>query len=95
MMTESGLNVCAPVHDAVLIEAAEYEIEQAVAEAQALMQQASEIVLGGFPLRTDAKIVRHPHRYSDDRGVRLWELVCGILAEFRASGLSQMPPGAE
>ena len=34
-LTEAGIEVCAPVHDAVLIEAAEGEIEQVVAAARA------------------------------------------------------------
>jgi len=85
LMTEAGISVCAPVHDAVLIEAADDDIDQAVADAQALMRQASEIVLGGFPLRTEAKIVHHPDRYSDERGTRIWNLVTSILADIRPS----------
>ena len=43
------------------------------------MRRASEDVLQGFPLKTDAKIIRYPDRYSDPRGERLWETVMGIL----------------
>jgi hypothetical protein len=25
--------------------------------------------------------VRHPARYADERGRRMWETVCGLLAE--------------
>ncbi len=85
LMTETGLKVCAPVHDAVLIEAAEEDIDQAVADAQSVMRQASEIILSGFPLNTDAKVVRYPHRYSDERGERVWKLVTEILASLRES----------
>lgn len=85
LMTEAGLSVCAPIHDAVLIEADDENIDQAVADTQAAMRRASEIVLSGFPLRTDAKIIRHPDRYRDERGARVWELVTGILAEIRES----------
>lgn len=88
LMTESGLVVCAPVHDAVLIEAADDEIEEAVCQAQAAMRLASETVLDGFPLRSDAKIFRQPERYMDERGMRMWELVTHILAEIRASELA-------
>jgi hypothetical protein len=42
------------------------------------MEEASKIVLDGFPLRTDAKIVRHPDRYSDKRGKKMWEVVCDL-----------------
>jgi hypothetical protein len=62
--TEKGIGVCCPVHDALLIEAPATEIEAAVEATQAVMRKASEIVLDGFPLRTEAKTVRHPQRYS-------------------------------
>jgi hypothetical protein len=76
--TEKGIGVCAPVHDALLIEAPANEIEAAVEATQAVMQKASEIVLDGFPLRTEAKTIRHPERYSDKRGKAMWEIVCEL-----------------
>ncbi len=76
--TEAGITVCCPVHDAVLIESAETDIDVAVEEMQGHMRRASEIVLAGFPLRTDAKIVRYPDRYADKRGVAMWQAVCEL-----------------
>ncbi len=76
--TERGIAVCAPVHDAVLIEAAADGIDEAVAETQAVMRRAGEVVLGGFPLRSEAKVVRHPGRYRDPRGGGMWRLVCEL-----------------
>lgn len=81
LATEQGIRVCAPVHDALLIEATCEEIENAVAGCQAAMREASEIVLAGFGLRTEAKVVRHPERYQDERGVKMWGTVRGILTE--------------
>ena len=78
-LTEAGVRVCAPVHDALLIEAPADDIEQAVAVCQQAMQQASELVLRGFPLRTEAKVVRHPDRYMDPRGHTMWDMVFGLL----------------
>ena len=80
-LTEAGVRVCAPVHDAVLIEAPPEPLETAVAQSQALMARASADVLDGFELRTDAKIVRYPDRYMDERGVQMWDSVQAILAE--------------
>jgi DNA polymerase I-like protein with 3'-5' exonuclease and polymerase domains len=80
LATEQGIELCAPVHDALLIEADEDEIDAVVDRTQSIMRQASEIVLDGFSLRTDAKIVRHPERYSDPRGEIMWATVmklCG------------------
>jgi hypothetical protein len=79
LATERGVTVCAPVHDALLVEGPAGDIETVVADTQAAMREASELVLPGFPLRTDAKVVRHPDRYSDDRGRAFWETVWGLL----------------
>lgn len=87
LATEAGVTVCAPVHDAVLIEASEDEIESDVFRMQGFMRQASEIVLDGFPLRTDAKIIHHPDRYLDSRGITMWEHVSMLLAEIPSEAM--------
>jgi len=79
LATEQGVRVVAPVHDALLIEAPFDELQMAVATAQECMRKASEVVLAGFPLRSDAKVVRYPDRYQDPRGVRMWETVWATL----------------
>src|SRR5262249_15784852 len=81
-----GIQLCAPVHDAVLIEAPIDRIEADVAKMQTIMQQASRIVLNAQPggpheLRTEAVIVRYPDRYSDKRGVRIWNRMLELLAK--------------
>src|SRR5262249_50061859 len=86
LATERGIPVCAPVHDAVLIEARVGELEGTVAAMQSAMAEASRIVLGGFELRSEAKLIRYPGRYMDDRGVRMWEVVQSILLELEANG---------
>jgi hypothetical protein len=79
LATERGVAVCCPVHDALLVEGSAGNIETVVDETKRAMREASEFVLPGFPLRAESKIVRHPERYSDDRGRRMWELVWGLL----------------
>lgn len=79
LATERGIEVCCPVHDALLIEADEDRIDQATTDCQAAMAEAGRIVLGGFDVRTDAKIVRYPDRYMDPRGERMWDAIGGIL----------------
>jgi hypothetical protein len=79
LATERGIRVCAPVHDALLVEASEDTIDTVVVQTQAAMAEASALVLPGFPLRTEAKIVRYPERYQDPRGVQMWETVQSIL----------------
>jgi len=78
-MTESGLTVCAPVHDAFLIESPSNEIAEAVQLARNCMARASADVLAGFTLRTDATVYRHPDRYMDPRGTRMWRTVMDLL----------------
>lgn len=81
LATERGIQVCAPVHDAVLVEGRIDLIDQVVADTQAAMAEASRVVLDGFELRSDAEIVRWPGRYVDKRGVRMWNTIVGILDE--------------
>jgi hypothetical protein len=81
LATERGITVCCPVHDALLVEGPADWIEEVVTRTQEAMREASEIVLVGFTLRTDAKIVRYPDRYSDERGRRMWEAVVSLLNE--------------
>ncbi len=78
LATERGIGLCCPVHDALLIEAGIADIDDAVEATQQAMREASEIVLDGFALRTDVKIVRYPDRYSDKRGQVMWETVCEL-----------------
>jgi len=77
--TENGVKVCCPVHDALLIESDEKDINDAVRTTQHIMEKASQKVLGGFNIRTDAKIVKYPDRYMDDRGREIWSQVLNFL----------------
>lgn len=86
LATERGIQVCAPVHDALLIEADSNGIEEAVRETQAAMLEAGRIVLDGFDLRTEALIVRSGERYMDPRGRTMWETVMSLLHELEPEG---------
>jgi DNA polymerase-1 len=90
LATERGIEVCAPVHDALLICAAFDQLETDIAAMRAAMAEASRFVLGGFELATDVKVVRWPDRYMDPRGVEMWNRVCGLVskAEPNKGGLS-------
>jgi hypothetical protein len=90
LATEGGVNVVAPVHDALMVEGPADEIDEIVAWTQEAMAEASEIVLDGFQLRSDAKIVRWPDRYMDGRGREFW----GRVMEVLASESTKLPLGA-
>jgi hypothetical protein len=77
--TEAGIEIIAPVHDAVMIAAPLYRLEQDVVAMQEIMRLASTKVLNGFELRTEAKVIRHPDRYMDGRGSAMWERVMRLL----------------
>jgi DNA polymerase I len=79
LAVERGIRVCAPVHDAILVEAPLDHLEATVVLTQEMMAEASACVLNGFRLRTDAEIVRFPDRYIDKRGKKMWETVMAIL----------------
>jgi len=85
LATERGIEVCAPVHDAVLIAAPIGEIEAAVAVTREAMAEASRIVLDGFEVRTDAKVTRYPQRFTDPRGRRMWGVVNQLIEEAEAT----------
>lgn len=79
--TENGIKVCAPVHDALLIEAPIHEIDSAVWKTQQYMVKASRLILDGFELRSDANIVRFPDRYKDERGIKMWETITQLIQD--------------
>ena len=83
MATERGIEVHAPVHDAVLIGSSIEKIERDTKVMQEIMEEASRAVLGGFNIPTEAKIVRYPDRYMDKRGVVMWDRVMRLLAGLR------------
>jgi hypothetical protein len=83
-LTEAGMRVCAPVHDAVLIELPIDELESGLAKAQGLMRLASRAVLGDFELGSDAKIICYPDRYMDERGQVMWDTVMELIRKLKA-----------
>jgi DNA polymerase I len=86
--TERGVEVCAPVHDAVLICAPLDRLEANIEAMRAAMAEASRIVLAGFELGTDVKVIRYPDRYMDPRGAVMWARVMELIGrhqELRAT----------
>ena len=81
LATERGIQVCAPVHDAMLICSPLDQLDADIDAMRAAMAEASRVVLDGFELETDAEIVRWPDRYADPRGAVMWATVMGLLEE--------------
>jgi hypothetical protein len=94
LATERGIDVCAPIHDALLVEGTVEGIEGIVLAAQDAMREASRAVLDGFELRSDASIIRWPDRYGDERGRAMWDTVNRLLVKQTCRGAGQEPVAA-
>jgi hypothetical protein len=81
LATERGIEVCAPVHDAVLICAPLDRFESDIERMRTAMAEASRIVLAGFELRTDVMRVKYPDRFQDPRGTTMWNRVNELIAK--------------
>jgi DNA polymerase I len=79
LATERGVEICAPIHDAVLICAPLDQLRADIDAMRAAMVEASRAVLGGFELGTDVHVTRWPQRYADSRGRVMWERVNELL----------------
>jgi hypothetical protein len=88
LATERAIEVCAPIHDALLVCAPLDRFEDDIVTTRAAMAEASRIVLGGFELRTDVMRVRHPDRYRDPRGTHMWNKVMNLIAQRRSAQTS-------
>jgi DNA polymerase I len=75
LATEAGLRVCAPVHDALLLISKKGNIEHDVYKLQSYLQKASEVLLDGFPLRSENRIFTYPDRYRSEKGTEMWNIV--------------------
>ncbi len=85
-LMEAGVKICAPVHDAILIQMPIEVIDDQVSLAKFIMQQTCRDLLGGRTCRVDAEIIKAPDRYMDmKRGVGMWNTV------MRAVGLPEHP----
>ncbi|NUQ63989.1 MAG: hypothetical protein HUU20_16050 [Pirellulales bacterium] len=91
LATERGIAVCCPVHDALLVEASAEAIDDVVADTQAAMREASRVVLSGFELRSEAKVVGWLDRYSDPRGECMWDTVMDLLGELETERGGAVP----
>ena len=74
-----GIEICATVHDALLIQAQLNRIDKVSLDTQQAMEEASELILNGFRLKTDIEVVRWPDRYFDERGAGTWSKIMKLL----------------
>lgn len=81
-LMEAGIKICAPVHDAILIEVPLEKLEEQVAIARSIMEQACRDLLNGAACRVDADIIKYPDRYMDTkRGLGMWNTVMRSIGQ--------------
>ena len=77
-----GIEVVAPVHDAIMAEAPIDQAEDVSAALDRCMRDASAIVLRGYELPTDVQLIgqgQEHQRYYDDRGEAMWNTVMKLV----------------
>lgn len=75
-----GITINAIVHDAFLVEADTGEIKSVVESVQESMAEASAVISGGYPLKTEAQIFDYPCRFLEEDGAEMWRTVNGLAA---------------
>jgi hypothetical protein len=75
-----GIEVVAPVHDALMAQAPIDLVDDVSAALDRAMRDAAAIVLRGYPLPTDEQRILPGQRYQDDRGEAMWNTVSKLVA---------------
>jgi DNA polymerase I-like protein with 3'-5' exonuclease and polymerase domains len=86
LLHREGVELIAPIHDAVLVQAPSADLEDAAATVRRIMADASEVVLPGMRLRSDLWVVQPGERLLDPEGRELWELSTKILRGLQTEG---------
>jgi DNA polymerase-1 len=79
-----GIEVVAPVHDAIMVEAPLEQLEEVSAALDRVMRDDAAIVLRGYELPTDVQKVRPGERFFEERGQAMWETVSRLTAKLGA-----------
>ena len=79
-LTERGVRVCCPVHDAIVTECSVDEIDEHREEVQLAMKLASKVALG-IEIPVDTEVFAHGARYVHRDGVPMFNKVIKILRE--------------
>jgi hypothetical protein len=80
-----GIQVVAPVHDAIMAQAAVQDADAVSFELDRAMRDAAAVVLRGYELPTDVQLIRPGQRYHDKRGIAMWETVTKLVAKLESA----------
>ena len=76
-----GIEIVAPVHDALMAECDLRDVDDAALELDRCMRDAAAVVLQGYELRTDEQIIRPGGYYFDDRGDKMFTSINNHIAK--------------
>jgi hypothetical protein len=77
-----GIEVIAPVHDALMAQGPLSDIEDVNRELERAMRDGSALVLQGYELKSDEQIIRPGEHYTDDRGKIMWDTVLRLVNRY-------------
>jgi hypothetical protein len=83
LLTEQGVNVCASLHDAVIVEVPSRLADFTADAVRVAMGKASALLLHGHTLKVEVKTFHHPDRLLDDKGRAMWNQVNDLIEEIR------------
>ena len=88
---EAGIRLCGPIHDAILVECAITEIDQAINRVTRIMVEATRLVLNDGQalhvgdligdVRVDHKVYAHPIHINEGRDNAVWQLITRMREE--------------
>lgn len=78
---DEGLPLVAPVHDALMVEAAAEEMPEIAARMEFLMRKASRDVLRGFEVDVEHTFTGDGQRYVDEDGKEFFDLIMKTVGE--------------
>jgi len=76
-----GIELVAPIHDALLVEGPLNDAEELSRSLDQLMSDAAAMVLRGYRLPTDYQIIKPGEHYQDERGAAMWRTVTRLVAK--------------
>jgi DNA polymerase-1 len=84
-----GIEVVAPVHDAIMAQAPLGQADDVSAALDRVMRDASAVVLRGYELPTDEQLIKPGQRYFDERGETMWNTVTKLVNKLEQERVAQ------
>jgi DNA polymerase I len=76
-----GIEIVAPIHDAIVVESDAADARELAQAADRLMRDASAVVLKGYELPSDCAILMPGEHFQDKRGKAMWDTITKLLAK--------------